>query len=562
MPAAKHILAATAEVNKSVCNSFQFHCSTTRVNTHAQCIDLLRKYYPDYHVTEVAQGRVSLFEFADAGKATVTHDAEDESFHATRQWHSVGQGIEKKLHPGKIDDDFRFSRFQYIWEDKEYLVYFIVWKDMLEPQQRIFYVLHPRTGHNVIDGHCTDTDALVMAAGKWTSQLHDEIFVYDNGRWEKSKELYKSVNGSSWSDVILDPDMKSSLIEDVQGFFDNQDVYKQYAVPWKRGIILHGVPGNGKTVSIKALMSSLGAREDNIPSLYVKSLDTNCQTEQTSIRQIFTQARHSAPCLLVFEDLDSLVGDKIRSYFLNEVDGLESNDGILMIGSTNHLSRLDPAIAKRPSRFDRKYHFQLPGERERELYAKYWQGKLQKNEMVGLFPEEVCKIIAKMTEGFSFAYLKELFVMALLSLVRGFKGDEFEMVDEEEAKKDGQGEKNGAVDKADATKETKPDTPQACTCNKTCPTCNLPFETTVKQADEAAEKKKEAKTARMVMPNVDIPEQYVDNLLLKVIKHQIRILHAEMDNTKPEDWVSGKKSMPGGEMSMQMAMMRAQRRRG
>jgi len=56
---------------------------------------------------------------------------------------------------------------------------------------------------------------------------------------------------------------------------------------------------------------------------------------------------------------------------LNEVDGLESNDGILMIGSTNHLERLDPGIAKRPSRFDRKYLFDDPNEGERELYAEY-----------------------------------------------------------------------------------------------------------------------------------------------------------------------------------------------
>lgn len=54
------------------------------------------------------------------------------------------------------------------------------------------------------------------------------------------------------------------------------------------------------------------------------------------------------------EDLDSVVSDDVRSYFLNAVDGIAKNDGIFMIGSTNHLDRLDPGIAKRPSRFDRK----------------------------------------------------------------------------------------------------------------------------------------------------------------------------------------------------------------
>lgn len=66
-----------------------------------------------------------------------------------------------------------------------------------------------------------------------------------------------------------------------------------------------------------------------------------------SIKQIFSQARRYAPCYLVFEDLDSIVSDNVRSYFLNEVDGLKSNDGVFMVGSTNHLDRLDPGIAVR-----------------------------------------------------------------------------------------------------------------------------------------------------------------------------------------------------------------------
>ena len=56
---------------------------------------------------------------------------------------------------------------------------------------------------------------------------------------------------------------------------------------------------------------------------------------------------------------------------LNAVDGISKNDGILMVGSTNHLDRLDPGIAKRPSRFDRKYLFPNPNTEEREKYMKY-----------------------------------------------------------------------------------------------------------------------------------------------------------------------------------------------
>ena len=66
---------------------------------------------------------------------------------------------------------------------------------------------------------------------------------------------------------------------------------------------------------------------------------------------------------MVLEDLDSLINDGNRSFFLNQLDGLENNDGLLVIGTTNHYDRLDPAITKRPSRFDRKlfvYSYNLP----------------------------------------------------------------------------------------------------------------------------------------------------------------------------------------------------------
>lgn len=71
-----------------------------------------------------------------------------------------------------------------------------------------------------------------------------------------------------------------------------------------------------------------------VASLYVKSFTT--WDPEYGIRRVFQKARETAPCLLILEDVDSLVTPTTRSYFLNEVDGLEKNDGILMLGSTNH----------------------------------------------------------------------------------------------------------------------------------------------------------------------------------------------------------------------------------
>ena len=86
------------------------------------------------------------------------------------------------------------------------------------------------------------------------------------------------------------------------------------------------------SISIKATMHSLYDRPDPIPTLYVRSLASFSGPEY-SIKHIFSKARHQAPCFLVFEDLDSIVSDEVRSYFLNEVDGLQENDGILMVST-------------------------------------------------------------------------------------------------------------------------------------------------------------------------------------------------------------------------------------
>lgn len=142
-----------------------------------------------------------------------------------------------------------------------------------------------------------------------------------------------------------------------------------------------------------------------------------------SLSTIFTQARRYAPCYLIFEDLDTIITEQTRSYFLNEVDGLRSNDGIFMVGSTNHLDRLDPGISKRPSRFDRKYFFPNPNHDERVKYGQFWQRKLKDNKDVE-FPDEICEATAKITDGFSFAYIQEAFVASLLALAIADKKEE------------------------------------------------------------------------------------------------------------------------------------------
>ena len=175
------------------------------------------------------------------------------------------------------------------------------------------------------------------------------------------------------------------------------------------------------------MMHSLYDRADPIPTLYVRTL-TSAYGPEYAISAIFGKARQQMPCFLVFEDLDSIVSDNVRSYFLNEVDGLLNNDGILMVGSTNHLERLDPGISKRPSRFDRKYLFPEPDMEQRVQYCEFWRHKLADNEEIE-FPVKLNKAIASITKGFSFAYMQEAFVAALLEIAKtGEDEDEDEEV--------------------------------------------------------------------------------------------------------------------------------------
>jgi ATP-dependent 26S proteasome regulatory subunit len=126
--------------------------------------------------------------------------------------------------------------------------------------------------------------------------------------------------------------------------------------------------------------------------------------------EVFERAR-MVPSLVVLEDLDSMIDSKNRSFFLNELDGFQANDGVAVLATTNHPGKLDPSILDRPSRFDRKYHFHLPANPERLAYVMKWNNDLQADLQVS---ENGAAQVVEATEGFSFAYLKELFVASMV----------------------------------------------------------------------------------------------------------------------------------------------------
>lgn len=117
------------------------------------------------------------------------------------------------------------------------------------------------------------------------------------------------------------------------------------------------------------------------------------------------------PCVIVLEDIDSMVSNKNRSFFLNELDGFRSNSGIVVLATTNHPEKLDTAILDRPSRFDRKYYFDLPADAERMAYLEKWNQGLQPDMRM---TDSGATTVVSGTAGFSFAYLKELLVSSMV----------------------------------------------------------------------------------------------------------------------------------------------------
>ena len=230
-------------------------------------------------------------------------------------------------------------------------------------------------------------DSFLCAVCDWASEVRGEVLVFDNGSWSKSEELYRSIKNATFDNLVLPPALKTEIQADFRQFFAAREVYERYRIPWKRGVLFLGPPGNGKTHTVKALINQLDQ-----PCLYVKSLKARYATDHETIHAVFERARQTTPCLLIMEDLDSLINDRNRSFFLNELDGFASNTGVVVIATTNHPERLDPAILDRPSRFDRKYHFDLPAPAEREAYISRWNATLEPD--LKLSPNGLAEVVA------------------------------------------------------------------------------------------------------------------------------------------------------------------------
>ncbi|KAL8654446.1 MAG: hypothetical protein Q9226_003434 [Calogaya cf. arnoldii] len=356
----------------------------------------LRRQYPELALTSTVARNVNLLAFAFAGHATATLDIVDESVLRTRY-----------VSGASVSESRTFAKYLYKWGD-EYFIVYVVYISYYETRQ---YILkEPSEGETIMSMNGR-TDELLKAIGKWQipPPPGDKwVYVFDDGYWFRSRALYDQVKNASWDDVILNEGMKKQITSLMHKFFDSREIYKNLGVPWKRGVIFHGPAGNGKTISIKALMNSLFRSNGlSIPSLYVKSAASTW-----SIRRVFQQARYMSPCLLIFEDIDTIVTKDTRSYFFNEVDGLEDNDGIFMVASTNHLDKLDAGLSSDLL----------------VLTVNVFSRSLQKRNA-----DFTVNSGAEDSRRRSFAYMQEAFVATLLAIaLRRSDGDDGEEVDKSE----------------------------------------------------------------------------------------------------------------------------------
>lgn len=252
---------------------------------------------------------MALLQFAAAGHATADLDIVDESVLRYRYFYA---GSARRGIPDALVESRTFAKYRYKWRTEYFIVYIV----QIGYQQIQYILKEPAEGETIMSRNSV-TDTLIATVGEWQKPEDSKfIYVYDGGLWQESRDLYAQVQKAEWEDVILKEDMKKTITDLMHKFFDSEDIYKDLGVPWKRGVIFHGPAGNGKTISIKALMHSLFRKyEDSIPSLYVKSAP-----QVWNIRNIFQMARYQAPCLLIFEDIDTIVTPNSRSYFFNEVD--------------------------------------------------------------------------------------------------------------------------------------------------------------------------------------------------------------------------------------------------
>ena len=218
-----------------------FHNATApRVNTDAVIHEALRAQYPNFHLITIPENNCNLLSYAAAGHAFCTPMIDSSNGPAApslkwRRYAPPAKRLNNEL--GVLFDQVLFGKYMYGWKSHEFILYVVEGRDGTGSYPSV------RNNH-ILSKDEQSTNELIVAASQFGAEVHDEVLVFDKGYWQKSPELWKSVQKSSWDDVILDENKKQAIIGDVLKFFDGRTSYEKLSVPWKRGIIYYGPPGN------------------------------------------------------------------------------------------------------------------------------------------------------------------------------------------------------------------------------------------------------------------------------------------------------------------------------
>lgn len=215
---------------------------------------------------------------------------------------------------------------------------------------------------------------------------------------------FLSLKDTNWDDVILKPEVKKTISSNIDNLLNNQEALRRFGISLKRGIILHGPPGTGKTQICKAI-----ARQVDCSVLYV--LPRDFESERGGVKRVAMMAKNLAPCILIIEDIDFIAKDRQMGHagavieLMNYLDGLEDFGDVITIGTTNHLDTIEDAIKNRPGRFDRIINVGKPGLVEREAMIRRFTARF---DMTEVDIKGSLKKLADKTEDLSGAHIRDL----------------------------------------------------------------------------------------------------------------------------------------------------------